>query len=226
MISIAHRGIPALRPENSIGGFRKAISFNCNYVELDVRKTKDDVVVVMHDSKVNRTTDGRGKVKHHTYSELEKYVIRGTDERIPRLDEVIYEFEGKTKFDVEIKSTDTASLVVDIIRDFVGKGVPYEDFLVTSFKWKELNEVKKLDPNVPIGVIPTIRASSAVRFAIANGFEHVVLHHRQISSGIMKFAKANGLTVFTYTVNDVKDICRMMSMGVDGIVTDDVRNLI
>ena len=93
ILKIAHRGMPLIRPENSMISFNDDICNGCHCIELDVRKTKDNVPVVIHDSDLSRTTTGRGKVKDKTLEELNAFELLGCGGEIPTLEQVVLEFE-------------------------------------------------------------------------------------------------------------------------------------
>lgn len=92
----AHRGFHASAPENSMAAMRAAIALGADIVEVDVQLSKDSVLVLMHDATINRTTNGRGKVSDYTFSELQKFHLRGkhgetTNEKIPSLRAILKE---------------------------------------------------------------------------------------------------------------------------------------
>src|SRR5262245_29921296 len=104
---VAHRGAHASAPENSLAAIRKATEIGCDYVELDVRETKDGALVLMHDRTVDRTTDGSGDVAGMTLAEVEELHFKGSEgigERVPTFEEALLECRGKMKVYVDNKS--------------------------------------------------------------------------------------------------------------------------
>src|ERR1700744_8501 len=103
----AHRGAHNDYPENSLASFRKAIELGIDIFELDVRATKDDSLVVMHDNSVDRTTDGHGKVAEMTFEEIRKLHLKfngqPTEEKVPTLEEALEVAKGKILVDLDIK---------------------------------------------------------------------------------------------------------------------------
>ena len=116
MLIIAHRGASGYEPENTLRSFRKAIGLKSDAIELDVQLTKDNKLVVIHDETVNRTTNGKGKVKDLTLRELRK-LDAGKGEKVPTLEEVFNLVKRKVKIHVELKGNNIAKPVNDLIKN-------------------------------------------------------------------------------------------------------------
>jgi glycerophosphoryl diester phosphodiesterase len=212
---IAHRGYSAKFPENTITSFRKA---HCKVVEFDVRKTLDNVPVVIHDRALDRTTTGTGDVKKHTWEHIKDLHIKGSDERVPSLDQVLQTFGDEYSYDIEIKSSDTAGVVVDSIKK---SELPYGNFLVTSFKWDEIKAVRKLDDRINTGLISLVRPERAIRECVRIGCEVAVLNHLAITRDVVKYAQERGIEVYAYTVNSVDEARKLIEYSVTGIISDE-----
>jgi glycerophosphoryl diester phosphodiesterase len=212
---IAHRGYSAMYPENTMTSFRKARS---KVVEFDVRKTLDNVPVVIHDRVLDRTTTGTGDVKKHTWEHIKDLHIKGSDERVPSLDQVLQTFGDEYSYDIEIKSTDTASVIVDSIKK---SELPYGNFLVTSFKWDEIKTVRKLDDRINTGLISLVRPERAIRECVRIGCEVAVLNHLAITRNVVKYAQERGIEVYAYTVNSADEARKLIEYGVTGIISDE-----
>lgn len=85
---VAHRGYPVKYPENTLSSFKAAIDLGFTHMELDVHLSKDGIPVVMHNSKIDRMTDGKGEIRDYTFAELQQFTV-GQEERIPSLEEVL-----------------------------------------------------------------------------------------------------------------------------------------
>jgi len=212
---IAHRGYSAMYPENTITAFRKARS---KVVEFDVRKTLDNVPVVIHDRTLDRTTTGTGDVKKHTWEHIKDLHIKGCDERVPSLDQVLQTFGDEYSYNIEIKSSDTADVVVDSIKK---SALPYGNTLVTSFKWDEIKAVRKLDDRINTGLISLVRPERAIRECVRIGCEVAVLNHLAITRDVVNYAEKNGIEVYAYTVNSVDEARKLIDYGVTGIISDE-----
>jgi glycerophosphoryl diester phosphodiesterase len=212
---IAHRGYSAMYPENTITAFRKARS---KVVEFDVRKTLDNVPVVIHDRTLDRTTTGTGDVKKHTWEYIKDLHIKDCDERVPSLDQVLQTFGDEYSYNIEIKSSDTADVVVDSIKK---SSLPYGNTLVTSFKWDEIKAVHKLDDRINTGLISIVRPERAIRECVRIGCEVAVLNHLIITRDVVNYAEKNGIEVYAYTVNSVDEARKLIDYGVTGIISDE-----
>ena len=111
-----HRGSPFKAPENTVSSVKKAIAEGADAVEIDVHKTKDNQIVVIHDDKVDRTTNGKGYIKDFTLSELKKLKINN-NEKIPLLQEIINITKGKAKLIIEIKVKNIEKDVVKLVEN-------------------------------------------------------------------------------------------------------------
>jgi len=215
---IAHRGWSAKYPENTLEAFRAAITVpRSRVIEFDVRKTKDDVPIILHDSTLDRTSTGKGSVINCTWEDLQSVSIKGSNQKIPSLHDVFSEFKNDIGYDVEIKTKDTAKLVVD---EIIRSGISYENVLVTSFKWDEIEAVRRLDPSILTGLISVIRPERAIRKCVHLGCPVVVLNHRVITKDVMRYADECGIDVYAYTVNDRDIMQKLVGYGVKAIVTD------
>ena len=212
---IAHRGYSAMYPENTITAFRKARG---KVVEFDVRRTLDNVPVVIHDRTLDRTTTGTGDVKKHTWEHIKDLHIKGCDERVPSLDQVLQTFGDEYSYNIEIKSSDTADVVVDSIKK---SALPYGNTLVTSFKWDEIKAVRKLDDRINTGLISIVRPERAIRECVRLGCEVAVLNHLIITRDVVNYAEKNGIEVYAYTVNSVDEARKLIDYGVTGIISDE-----
>jgi glycerophosphoryl diester phosphodiesterase len=212
---IAHRGYSAMYPENTITAFRKARG---KVVEFDVRKTLDNIPVVIHDRTLDRTTTGTGDVKKHTWEHIKDLHIKGCDERVPSLDQVLQTFGDEYSYNIEIKSSDTADVVVDSIKK---SALPYGNTLVTSFKWDEIKAVRKLDDRINTGLISLVRPERAIRECVRIGCEVAVLNHLAITRGVVRYAEERGIEIYSFTVNSVDEARKLIDYGVTGIISDE-----
>jgi len=217
---IAHRGFSAKFPENTILSFKKARN---KVIEFDVRKTLDNIPIVIHDHTLDRTTTGTGYVRKHTWEHIRNLRIKNCDERVPSLDQVLRTFGEDYSYDIEIKSTDTAEVVVDCIKE---SKLPYGNFLVTSFKWDEIRNVRKLDDRILTGLISLVRPKRAIRECELVGCEVVVLPKIAITRDVVDYAKQHGVEVYVFVVNSANEARTLVEYGVKGVITDECEMII
>lgn len=213
-VKIAHRGASAYEPENTLASFKKAIDMNADMIEFDVRCTQDSHLVVIHDKKVDRTTDGSGLVGHKTLSELIE-LDAGNGQKIPTLDEVLELFRGKTRFAIELKENGLEDKIVKQIK----KHGLEEDSFVISYSPKRLKVIKYLEPSIKTGLISFL-SMNFIKNALNCGADAVAPFHWFVSKNTVQKARENGLHLFTYVVDESVKARVLRERGVQGIVTN------
>lgn len=224
---IAHRGVSSLAPENTIPAFEIGIQLNVDYIELDVQKSSDDSLMVIHDATVNGTTESSGQVSSYTYAELkqmdagswfsDEYI--GTE--IPTLHEVLQLVQGKAKLCVELKASNIEDQAMDLIE---GMNM-IDDVVIFSFDLSQLDEVKNINPNVKVCYLSPFMTSGDISQALSINAEYLGVGLDPGMDNILA-AQAAGLEVWNYTINDSRDMLNKMSKGINGIITDNAQDLI
>ncbi len=228
-LSLGHRGASRERPENTLAAFRRALEVGADGVEFDVQLTKDGEVVVIHDERLDRTTDGTGWVKDHTYAELRDLdagrwfapAYRG--ERIPTLSEVLALVAENTRLiNVELKNSRVGypgmeAKVVDLLRRFS----VLDKSVVSSFNHDSLRAVKNVEPSVRTGFLYLATLRSPITKAQQVGAEAIHPPRLAVSRALVRRAHESGLRVHVWTVNRPNDMQRMMAYGVNAVITDD-----
>lgn len=229
---IAHRGASGHAPENTMAAFELAIELGADAVELDVRRSLDGALVVIHDATVNRTTTGehRGFVSRLTLAQLKTLDAgswRGTQyagERIPTLEEVFVGLRGRTRFLIELKDSGIEEDVVRVIRE---AGVA-DSVMLQSFSAKSVAVIASLIPEAPSGVLfrrPILfgrgRFTDKVVHTTADkGAVFAAVAHKAMTKSQVDAVSAQGLGIYAWTVNDVDAMRKMIDLGVDGIITN------
>ena len=161
--SIAHRGASNYAPENTMASFQKAVDLGFDYIELDVRLSKDQELVVIHDEDVSRTTNGIGAIGDYTVEELKKLDAGSwfsqdfNDERIPLLEEVLLKFGKKIGILIDVKSPETQPDMVDILSSLLSfhieSGLNPDSLKVQTFNLNELKKLKEQLPDIGTGLL-------------------------------------------------------------------------
>ena len=227
---IAHRGWSARAPENTMAAFRLAMEFGVDGIELDVHLSRDGHVVICHDDRVDRTTDGSGLV-----AELELEQLKSLDagswfsreyagERIPTLME-FFEAVSASKWrgliNVELKSGPVPypgleQLVADLVREFD----LVDRVLVSSFNHYALVELKRVASDIKTGALYIAGLFEPWHYAQAIGCDALHPMYPGAQPPIIQGAHRAGMTVNTWTV-DQPDVARLLAdAGVDGIITN------
>ncbi len=206
-----------------MAAIKKAIEFGADHIELDVRLSKDGHVVLLHDSKLQRTTGDSGHVWDYTLEELRTldagswFAPEFAGERLPTLEEVIQAVKGKVKLDIEIKRSgyepDIERKVIDIVR----KHGFSKDCYFTSFDPATIEEIKRLAPDIKTGFIFGTFYGDTL---FTGNWDFLVPKYTLVDESFMAKARQARKPVFTYTVNDEETMRQLIRLGVDGIITN------
>jgi len=230
---IAHRGFSSIAPENTVSSIRAAISSGADYCEFDVRSVSSGEVVLFHDEKVDRTTDGKGKLPEFSLSDVRGLDagawkdVKYTGERVPTLDEALVVFKAKKCLPVvEIKDERVVEAVVNLLEKHSFSGIP----VVLAFDEKIIRAVVEktskarcawLCARYPEDIVSDgERVEWLTEHAESCGVDMLNLRYGMLSEEIVKALHERGITVWCWTVNDVKTMKEMLEFEVDGIATD------
>ena len=231
----AHRGFSSQYPENTMTAFRKALEVGAAGIEFDARMTQDGKLIVMHDPTVDRTTNGKGKVRNLTYAEiygLDAGIKKGVvfeNERIPVLEQVFDELGGKFLLNVELcnyEESDNRMLANQTV-ELIEKYKLVESVIVSSFRFNNLVYVKDKNPNISCALLAKQGLLGTFARNLLNHSVSVdALHpfYTDASSGLIRREQQCGRKVRAWTVNDPRDIRHLYESGVDAIFTDDPLN--
>lgn len=216
---IAHKGASGYAPENTLAAFEKAIALGADWIELDVQRVEDELFI-MHDYRLERTTDGMGSIYAKTAAEVRQLRIAGKHP-VPTLREVLDLVNRRVKINLEIKSPATAALAVKLVDEYVAVyGWTYDQFLLSSFNQYEILAAKQIQPRLATGVIIYGLPFGLAEFTRPLGVQTIVTSAEFISADLVASAHQAGLEIIVYTVNYPDDIQRVIALGVDGIVTN------
>lgn len=217
---IGHRGACGYKPENTLSSFAQAIACHVDMIEFDVWKCLSGELVVFHDSCVDRLTDGTGLVELKTLDELKRLTVLGC-EQIPTLTEVIDFINRRATLYIELKGSNTVLDVVALIEHYVTiKQWDYTDFLVGSFNHCLVQEVKKINNAIPIAVLLSGIPVNLGAFASDSKAQIAVVDAECITQRFVDDIHERGVLVYVFTINSKEDLMRVVSYGVDGIITD------
>lgn len=216
ILVLGHRGCAGLEPENTIIAFKKAIDIGVDLIEFDVRMTKDKKLVVIHDANVDRTTDGKGFVKDFTFNEIKKLNI-GKNEKIPSLEEaLIFLKDKKPKIVIEIKEVETTEDVLKILKEMKIE----EKVMIVSFYPEVLRKVKEINSKIETGFLFKIKPKDWLEIAKEIKADYIGAHFSLIDENFVKICHKNNFKINAWTVNEDKDIEKMIELGVDIISSD------
>ena len=218
LLCIGHRGAMGHAPENTLLSFKKALELGAACVEADVYHV-DGNLVVFHDDRLERTTNGTGYLLDHDFDTL-RSLDAGDGERIPTLGELFETVDLKAGVNIELKGPGTARPVVEFIAARRQYGWRDDLILVSSFNHSRLEAVRRRDPRIRLGVLIAGPPGDAAAVAAGLGAYSVHLSLAFVDRGVVEDAHSRGLRVFVFTVNDPDDIVRMEGLEVDGVFTN------
>ncbi len=227
---IAHRGFSDEAPENSMAAFRKAIDAQSDMLELDVRLSADNVPMVFHDKRLQRTSNSTGAI-HEKQSDQLTTIDNGSwfspkfsRERIPRLSDVLPLAKKGIRINIEIKpdvtSTDTASAVELVVQEARNARV-LPKVIFTSFNHRMVKEVKEIDETLTTGVIynamthfrrspSTLLKNSRAEIFVCSKF--------QITKDVVADTHGAGYLLYVYGIETGRDVQRMLELEADGLI--------
>lgn len=217
---IGHRGAMGHETENTLASIQKALDLGVDMIEIDVFNVASGDTMVFHDETLDRLSNAGGKIEEWRYNDLSKVILDG-GHSIPRLQDVLKLINNQVRLNIELKGKGTVDRV-NFITDYYIKqrGWTLDNFLISSFHWDELREMRKVNPNIPIAILTEDEPSDAI--PIANE-----LKAEAINPNFMKLTRENnlaiqkaGFKIYPWTVNEPEDILEMKRFGVDGIITN------
>jgi glycerophosphoryl diester phosphodiesterase len=227
---IGHRGASAHAPENTLAAFDLAINHRADAIEFDVSLSSDNQVMVIHDGSVNRTTNGKGKVANLSMSEMQKldagskFSEKYTGEKIPTLINVFESFGTQILMNIELKnySTPFDGLVKKVVE--LVKFYKLEDHIIfSSFLSNNLNISQKLLPEVPSALLAYSGWMGYYQrhYGWKKKFQALHPYIAGVNQNLVTDLHLVGKRIHVWTVNEEKDLRRMLELKVDGVITDD-----
>ncbi|MDF0674097.1 MAG: glycerophosphodiester phosphodiesterase family protein [Nitrospira sp.] len=215
MLRIGHRGACGYAPENTLASIERAIELRCAFTEVDIQRTSDDELVLLHDERVDRTTNGHGLVSDLTLSDIRK-LDAGDGQRVPTLEEALRAAKGRIGLILELKTKGLAHDVCTI----VGAGGLDRSVIYASFLHEELQHIRRIDPHADTLALFKWFSKVPVAAALKLQATHVGLRFNTATKRRVKALHKAELTVFVYTVNNPAEIKEMKTLGVDGIISN------
>jgi glycerophosphoryl diester phosphodiesterase len=215
LLRIGHRGACGHAPENTLASIEQAIALGCDFAEVDVQRTADGSLVLLHDSDVDRTTDGKGLVAEINLEDLQQ-LDAGGGQKVPTLEEALQTTSGRIGLVLELKGEGLAYDLVSTVRASGFSG----PVIYASFQPDDLQHIRRIEPDgrtmILFDRLPKLPVAEALNFQAT----HVGLRFTKATAPLVQALHKAGLTAFVYTVNKPADIKRMHALDVDGIVSD------
>lgn len=230
---MAHRGLSADAPENTLYAFSDAISVGADFIELDVQQTRDGVLVVMHDSNLKRTTGVNKDIWDVDYADIQNLDAGSwfdpayANARIPTLEETLQFVDKRAKLNIEIKPTKHGSDTLEQdVAELITRYQYTDACYVTSFSYGSLKKVKEANPEIRTGYLMSVAYGQFYSLKYADAFS---LNKVFVTSQVVNAAHQQGKRIFAWTVNSMSEVRSLCNLHVDSIITDDpvmVQNVI
>ncbi len=214
MLKVGHRGARAYEPENTLRSFQKAIELGADAIELDVRKSKDNYIVVIHDDNIEKTTNGEGLVSNLNLNQIKSYSAN-KNEKIPTLEEALDFIGNRVKVFVELKELGLEEKVLDII---YRKGLE-NSVVIVSFLEGVLKRTRELDAKVEIGLVYA-KHKNPIKAALELKAQFLLGFYRFVHTTNVQKAHENGIKIIVWTINSAQEVADFKEKGVDGIASD------
>ncbi len=216
---IGHRGVSHVAPENTWPGFDAALEMGVDAIEMDVRASCDGQLILMHDKRLERTTDGAGIVKHTPWAVI-KHLDAGSwfdskyaGARVPTLSATLQRYGQLTPMVLEIKKRGIESAIVDIVR----RSSMAERITVTSFHFDSLLLIKKTLPECELGFISRDVSDANVIRTLQEGISQFCPPAYELTAAWVREIKQMGLKVRAWGVANQKLALAAREAGVDGM---------
>ncbi|NUP16634.1 MAG: glycerophosphodiester phosphodiesterase [Streptomyces sp.] len=212
-LTIGHRGVMGVEPENTLRSFVAAQQAGLDVIELDLHLSKDGALVVMHDTDVDRTTDGTGPIADKTLAEL-RALDAGRGERVPVFEEVLDAV--RSPLQAEIKDVAAARALAEVMTD--RDLAPRVE--VSSFHDDAVAEIARLVPGVRTALIASRYGTDVVDRAVEVGAATVCLNIRRLTLEVVERARKADLRIIGWVVNTQDHLRLVRALELDGATTD------
>lgn len=215
---IGHRGASSYAPENTFPSFDLALEMGADGLETDIQATQDGVLVLIHDRRVDRTTNGSGAVNESTWADLGAldagawFAPRFAGTRIPTLEAFLARYAGRTGLALEIKAPGVEAGVVDALRRYdLGTSLT-----LTSFNWESVIAVRELAPALRVSWLTRTFDPEAIERVRAAGMVQICPKATEITPELVDLAHREGLEVRAWGLADEALMVRVVESGADG----------
>lgn len=218
MLIIGHRGAKGIAPENTMESLQAGFEADADMLEFDVRTTKDNVLVVIHDARLLRTHRRPVAIGNLTFDQLRELTVH---DPVPTLSEVLDVYFGKILLNIEIKSRGAGGAVVELLKKrYITKAMDWDNVLISSFRGSELMHMRKLSSRVNLALLHDDNPFLFIAYQRRLHLTAVGFHRLYLNRFALEIAKRSGLFIYVYTVNRRGAIQVLQNQGVDGVVTN------
>ena len=221
MLKIGHRGAAGHLAENTMESINKAVELGVDGVEIDIFKCFSGELILSHDSNLKRMTEKSGEIEELTLDEISSYLIQNKY-KIPTLKYVLQNLKPEIFINIELKGNDTSMLVYELLAEFIDLKIwESKNFIISSFNWNELESFRALSKEISVGVLVErqMDLNKAIDFAKKINAQSIHPYYKILNAKLVNKVQEDGFKVYTWTVNNIKDIKYIRSLKVDGIMS-------
>ncbi|MDO6451862.1 glycerophosphodiester phosphodiesterase family protein [Oceanobacillus profundus] len=233
MVNVAHRGASGHAPENTMAAFEKAFEMKADFIEIDVQMTRDGRLVAIHDTTVNRTTNGNGFVGDYTLEEIQQldagswFGEEFAGERVPTFEEIIDEYRGKIGILIELKSPELYPGMEEKVAEALIERNMHKPsngkIIIQSFNHESVQLSKQLLPNIPHGVLAGLTWADVTDEQLAQFATYADFFNPNmniVTEDLVDRVHLAGMEIYAYTVRTQEQADNLFELEVDGIITD------
>ncbi|MEM9361675.1 MAG: glycerophosphodiester phosphodiesterase family protein [Bacteroidota bacterium] len=217
---IGHRGAMGHETENTLASVQKALDLDVDMIEIDVFMIESGEIVVFHDERVDRLANSGGRIEEYNIFDVKQLTLEG-NHKIPMLQEVLDLIGNKVVLNIELKGANTTERIDFIIDYYVReRGWTMDNFIISSFKWDELRKMREQNPSIKIAVLTEEDPLDALDLAKELNAVAINPNFKTLTVENTTQIQEQGFKIYTWTVNEPKDIEQMLDFKVDGIITN------
>ena len=215
IIKVGHRGAAGYAPENTVAALERGIALGADFLEIDLQRTRDGRIVVMHDKYVDRTTNGHGRAADLTWQEL-RNLDAGEGQHVPLLEEMLEIAAGRAGLMLECISP---GLGEELWRT-VASSRFREPVIFASFLHREILAIRELDPEANTMALIEGVPVRPTAFALEARVTHVGSALDSTTDSFVEALHAAHISSFVYTADTTEQIGTALALGVDGIISN------
>lgn len=223
IIISAHRAGPPPAPENTLSALESAIEAGADYTEIDVQRTADGIVVVVHDADYMRVAGDPRRVDQTDYEAIKGFVQVPDDgsppekRQIATLDDFLERADGRISLMIELKYYGFDPLLVGTVIERIRAYQMEDQVVLMSLNLESLNQIRQQDSGIPVGYVSALAIGDLSRLPV----DFLAINQQAANPGLVRNAHQNAIEIYPWTVNRVKDMVKMVDLGIDGLITDD-----
>jgi glycerophosphoryl diester phosphodiesterase len=225
VVVIAHRGAAGSAPENTLAAVRQAVQDGADWIEIDVQETADGAVVVVHDRDFMKLAGIALNVADGTLDQVQAIDVGSwfgpefADARVPTLAGVLNEVRGQSRVIIELKYYGVGEQLEQRVVDIVEQTGMVSDVMIMSLSYNGIRKIRALRPGWTVGLLAARGAGNLAQLDV----DFLAVNSAIATTQLIRRARASAKPVFVWTVNDAVNMSRLMSLGIDGIITDEPR---